>query len=256
VEPDVPPVVAKVVRKGEKAATIHFSMGEPAWSPDFEIASKLEVGKPLPEGWTIKPGQFGPMAMPPKKERGMAVAYRNTKEAFEAEAASRLAWQQVEEERKDRRTALMTAVEYARAYEPGPMEWPGFADEFYRWLRSSPAVSEPAAERDVASKGEGQASAGAMPNAQRHEQPSPAGDTSSVSGGFGEKSGLGEDDTDTKPGEAKATPPSSPSPGFPISPAECDHKAPSGRWLKTTVVDGQARCPRCGESAVIYRESA
>jgi hypothetical protein len=41
------------------------------------------------------------------------------------------------QERTDRRTALMQAIEYAKAYAPGPAEWPGFADEMYDWLRKT-----------------------------------------------------------------------------------------------------------------------
>jgi len=243
VEPDVPPVVAKVVRKGEKNAMIYFSMGEPAWSPDYEIASKLQVGKPLPPDWKVEQGQYGPKALPPKKGGGMAVAYRNTKEAFEAEAASRLAWQQVEEERKDRRTALMQAAELAVAAADDTVQKTLLrADLYYEWLRSSPAVSEPAAERDVAS----------TDSRDSNTTVGRAGGTSSAPGEQATGSTSGEAGAGVEPGGV----PQPASPGFPISPGDCDHKGPSGRWLPTKVIDGQARCPRCGESAVIYRETA
>ena len=106
--------VKTVTDKGDKAALIQLEDGsKPIWTPDREVARTL-LGKPIPADWTIKEGEYGPQALPPRKGAGGMVAYRNTKEAFDAEAKSRAAWQQVEEEKKDRRTALMQAVAIAR----------------------------------------------------------------------------------------------------------------------------------------------
>jgi hypothetical protein len=243
--------VKTVQDKGDKAALLILDDGsKPVWTPDRELARTL-LGKPIPPDWIRKDGEYGPQAFPPKsKGQGR---YRDTKEAFEAEAASRLAWQEVEEERKDRRTALMTAAEVAKAFiaqDPTPKSSPrpaavigDLAETFYQWLRSSPAVSEPVAERDVASKGEAEpTSKGLGPNRVGRPMASPAGDTS-----------VGEGEAPaTRPGEGQPKP----SPGFPMSPAECNHKGISGHWLPTKTVGGQARCPRCGESAVIYMETA
>jgi hypothetical protein len=71
--------------------------------------------------------------------------------------------------------------------------------------------------------------------------------------GAGDPSAEGEA-AGTGPGEGQTKP--SPGPTISTTLDKCTHRGPSGRWLPTKVVDGQARCPRCGESAVKYRESA
>jgi hypothetical protein len=225
-----------------------------AWTPEFPKAEALN-GKPIPDDWSLRDNKqgTGKVLLPPK-ERGQT-AYRNTKEAFEAEAASRLAWQQVEEERKDRRTALMTAIEMLGKVESGVITREvgrRTADWMYDWLRSSPAVSEPVAERDVASTVEQTAEsrpkhgAPAAPDGQ-------AGDTSSVS--------PGEVGTDPEPGEGSAI--GKASPGFPIDPAKCNHKTAAGHWVKWIVPAGTkgigsmepyAVCPKCGTSKLVAME--
>lgn len=95
-----------------------------------EKAADLEIGKPLPEGWELKPPKqegWKPMLKAPKAQRGGgfgggAAAWRNTKEGAHAE-----------QERMDRRTALMQAV--AITVEPNQVLKK--ADEFYSWLRST-----------------------------------------------------------------------------------------------------------------------
>ena len=118
--------------------------------------------------------------------------------------------------------------------------------------KTSPAAGPPSG---VATKGEDRL-AGELQGG------SPAGGTSS---GEGENpsspAGSSSPGTSLAEGEAAGTEPGGGSssltpPGFPIDPANCNHKGSSGRWLPTKLVDGQARCPRCGESALIYRESA
>ena len=101
----------KTVTDRDKGALLHLEDGSaPVWTPDKELARTL-LGKPIPEDWTRREGPYGPQALPPRpKGAGGMVAWRNTKEGFEAEAAGRRRWQEIEEEKKDRRTALMQAV--------------------------------------------------------------------------------------------------------------------------------------------------
>lgn len=67
-------------------------------------ADKLVPG-PLPDGWSVKPSDKGPVVEAPRRGGGggggggFAAAYRNTKEGH-----------YYEQERMDRRTALMQAV--------------------------------------------------------------------------------------------------------------------------------------------------
>jgi len=72
----------------------------------------------------------------------------------------------------------------------------------------------------------------------------------------------GEDAADPsatlEPGEGSGHP-ASPSPGkgiFPVRPEDCTHKSTAGRWLPARQLNGLPVCPRCGMSAVLYRESA
>jgi hypothetical protein len=132
--------------------------------------------------------------------------------------------------------------------------------------RPSPAVTEPAAERDVASKGDRGASGHAV------DSMSPAGGTSSgpEAGGIsakpaqdpgpdstsvvGEAAGVG---TGGGSAEAAATHSAGPaSPGstktYPLDPTKCSHKFPSGRWLKW---DEFGNCPRCGTPQLVAMES-
>jgi hypothetical protein len=229
-------IVKTVTDKGDKAALLILDDGsKPIWTPDRELARSL-VGKPIPADWIRKDGEYGPQAFPPKpKGQGR---YRDTKEAFEAEAKSRAAWQQVEEERKDRRTALMTAQAVWHDHLPAPPQIAEYADRFYEWLRSSPAAG-PAefpsrkASAGIASKGEG---AGGSDS-------SPAGGTSSAE--------LGEVTADPEPGEGTSSAIGKTSPGFPIDPAKCDHRTAAGHWVAWR----QDRCPKCGTPKLIAMES-
>lgn len=88
--------------------------------------------------------------------------------------------------------------------------------------KASPAVNEPAAERDVAS-----------------------GDTSS---GEGEAPG-------TEPGEGTLSAIGKPSPGFPIAPEKCNHRTSGMRWVKWMLVGGAEVCPKCGTPKLVAMES-
>lgn len=85
-----------------------------------------------------------------------------------------------------------------------------------------------------------------------------SGDISSAGGeaaGTG-TGGVGSSSLSSPPGSTKQAVGKSGGNIYPISPDICDHKSQAGRWLPTKQVDGVPRCPRCGESALIYRESA
>ena len=120
-------------------------------------AANLKIDEPLPSGWEVKTSKKGKdyLAVPKTGggKRDFQAAYRNTKEGFEAEADSRLRWQDVEEERRDRRTALMQAIaaeDYPPAQPRDLATWLERADKFYEWLRSN--VSERPTRPDPAGK--------------------------------------------------------------------------------------------------------
>ena len=245
-------LVTGISRKGEKAALLHFKDNtiKPVWTPDFELAQTL-VGKPIPADWVRKDGEYGPQAFPPKKGgSGGAPAWRNTKEGFLAEQEGRQRWQQIEEERKDRRTALMTAVEWLGNADMfgttagNPIT--DMANHFYQWLRSSPAAGPAVTPTEgVATKGVGPVVVAG----------SPAGDTSLAEG---EAAGK-------EPGEGSSSLPSS---GFPIDPSKCDHKRSGGGWVRwktisvnvTSYDDATPQfitnevCPKCGTPKLVAME--
>lgn len=258
------PNVLEVTPKGSNAM-IRFDVGSAAWSPDYDVAKKLEIGKPLPKDWTVREGDYGPQAFPPKPKGGGATAWRNTKEGAEYENASRQRWQQVEEERKDRRTALMTAKDIAvvlesaglrptGSFDPGMPLILGFADTFYEWLRSPSAVGVSAAAEGPASSAQGQnahqaggtTSGGPAANAGQGKAGPP--EHTSAAGADAASAGAGP------PSTTDATVPASRP--YPMSEADCDHKGPSGKWLPRRQIDGAPRCPRCGTVAAKYLEAA
>jgi hypothetical protein len=218
------------------------------WTPEFPKAEALN-GKPIPDDWSLRDNKAGTgkVLLPPKDRQ--ATAYRNTKEAFEAEAASRLAWQQVEEERKDRRTALMQAAEYVGSWDSSShfTDIMPIADFFYEWLRSSPAAGPASPGAGVATTAE----ATTTPVAQASS--GQAGDTSS---------GEGEaPDTGPEGGTLSAIgkPPSG-STKFPVDPAKCNHRTSIGHWVNWYAYpedDGHVIqvCPKCGTPRLIAMES-
>ena len=181
--------VKSVRDKGDKAAILVLEDGVEVWTPDREKAREL-LGKPIPSDWTMREGDYGPQALPPREKKGGggATAWRNTKEGFEAEQNGRLRWQQVEEERRDRRTALMQAV---TAYgQETATQILARADDFYAWLRKSDTTagrgvsdggvgvtgaSDPSASSEVRALGKGLASDGSEPGggSLRGDSPSP-----------------------------------------------------------------------------------
>lgn len=217
--------VVSVERKGEKAAIIHLDGGEKVWSPEYEKAAALTVGQPIPSDWTMKEGDYGPQAFPPRPRGGgggAPAAYRNTKEGFEAEQAGRLRWQEREQDGLNRRTALMQAVAMQAsevAAENGSLL--DLAEDFYLWLR-----------KDQSTK-----SAPIPSGAVGAEAPPSSAPPTSESGGA----------TTTKP---KGKGPSSNTPAS----ATCDHALtsdldPLGKPLRP----GWLRCDGCG---LVWREEA
>lgn len=119
--------VLGITPKGDKAAILSMQDGTKVWTPEKEKAEGL-MGKEIPADWTIKQGDYGPQAFPPREKKGFgpgggAAAFRNTKEG-----------QAIEQERMDRRTALMQAV--AALGDAARVESAlGLAEAYYTWLR-------------------------------------------------------------------------------------------------------------------------
>jgi hypothetical protein len=167
--------VAWVEKKGDTAGIMVMSDETRIWTPDKAKADEL-VGKPIPDDWTQKDGQYGPQAFPPRAARGgggggFAAAFRNSKEG-----------QFYEQERMDRRTALMQAVEFAAKDHEDIYS---LADGFYNWLRQTSGV----AVATVSDNGE--ATAPRLQTSQAQASPSSS------------EGGLGVDGEDT-PGSSSA----------------------------------------------------
>ncbi len=141
--------VLEVTPKGDKAAMLHMADGSQVWTPEMEKATPL-VGKPIPSDWIQKQGDYGPQAFPPREKKGGggfgAAAFRNTKEG-----------QAYDQERMDRRTALMQAVAIRG---PEQAEWSVTADRMYTWLRAPlETAGSSLPSRSRAGKGESTAKA-------------------------------------------------------------------------------------------------
>lgn len=85
--------IKAIEHKGDKAAVLLMDDGARVWTPEYETAEPL-VGKPIPGDWTVKEGQYGPQAFPPKRGGGGPAAFRNTKEGFLLEQEG---WKQKEQ---------------------------------------------------------------------------------------------------------------------------------------------------------------
>jgi hypothetical protein len=108
-----------------KVSHVKFDDGSEA--PGYDLPPGVEVGKPLPDGWEVAQSKSGkPYIKVPKAGKGGfgggAAAFRNTKEG-----------QFYEQERMDRRTALMQAI----ATGVGEEHWHIYADRMYEWLRAT-----------------------------------------------------------------------------------------------------------------------
>lgn len=150
-------MTANVVSVEDRSTGVlmHLDDGSAAvWTPNKEAAVAL-IGKPIPADWFRKDGDYGPQAFPPRPKGGGGgggAAWRNTKEGFAAETEGRQRWQQVEEEKKDRRTALMQATEVLKGQVGAGIETAlrednlgmmgasdivQVAEIFYDWLRET-----------------------------------------------------------------------------------------------------------------------
>lgn len=105
--------------------TVRFDDGSEA--PGYDLPPGLEIGKALPQGWEIATSKNGkPYIKVPKSGKGQQpTAYRNTKDG-----------QAYEQERMDRRTALMQAVALAADDDPTDTVVTT-ADRLYTWLRQT-----------------------------------------------------------------------------------------------------------------------
>jgi len=141
-----------VTAKGDKAAVMKMSDDTLIWTPDKTKADEL-IGKPIPEDWTQKQGEYGPQAFPPREKKGgfggAPAAFRNTKEG-----------QAIEQDQMNRRTALMQAVQWGA--QNNNIDWHGPADAMYAWL-SGDGVVTPSPSSD---KGEAPASPSTPPPSQ------------------------------------------------------------------------------------------
>jgi hypothetical protein len=143
------PTVQRVEAKGDKgAAILHLDDGSKVWTPEMDKAEPL-IGKPIPEDWTRKQGEYGPQVFPPRPKKdgkGFSVAFRNTAEG-----------QAAEQDSIHRSVALTQAVAVGGFGELA--EWKNIlpiADAFYTWLRATagtagkdrPSTTDEAAPRE------------------------------------------------------------------------------------------------------------
>ncbi len=192
--------------------------GVEAWSPDYKLLEEL-VGKEIPEGWVLKDNKAGTgkVLLPPKPKGGGR--WRDTREGAEFDQAGYQRHQEYEQERMDRRTALMQARELLSGTPDGtPAEIVVWAEFFYDFLREP---LKRGAVKEVPSSQPGGASATATQAAPRTSD------------------------------ELKAVPPLSPSPsdtaagGKPVPPRrQCEHEVTK---VVTQERGGQITvCANCG----------
>lgn len=107
---------------------VKFDDGTEAWTPEVVKVEAL-IGKPVPDGWTLREGDRGKQLLPPREKKGggggFSAAFRNTE-----------AGQRVEQDQMNRRTALMQAVTVS--IDQGAVL--KLADDYYAWL-SRPSVT-------------------------------------------------------------------------------------------------------------------
>jgi hypothetical protein len=206
------------------------------------LADALVKGEPLPDGTTEEPPKFDgalPSLRLPRKGGGGGGGWSNTKEAAEFRERSIRAHQLYEQERMDRRTALMQAVALV-GEDRARAEVIRYAEEFYAYLRESAGTVEAPrnAPGSTESDFQGRSGTGSREGATGAPVTAPA---------------------EPEGGGSSAAPPGShvagKAGGYALDPESCNHKFASGKWLATKQASGQPVCPRCGEKAVIYRES-
>lgn len=113
---------------GTTVKVTHLTLEDGREIPGYDLPPGAEAGKPLPDGWEVATSKSGkPYMKAPKPGKGGfggASAFRNTKEG-----------QAIEQERMDRRTALMQGV--AAIGAPDIDLTLTVADQFYVWLRAT-----------------------------------------------------------------------------------------------------------------------
>jgi hypothetical protein len=169
--------VVWVENKGENAILV-MSDDTRVWTPDKAKADAL-VGKEIPADWTIKQGQYGPQALPPRDKKfggGAPAAFRNSEEG-----------QRREQESIHRSVALTQAV--AAGGSENPDLTLARATKFYEWLSGTAVATvsdngeakpepRPQAQASPSTSGgaEPEGEAGSTPPAAPHEHmwvPSP-----------------------------------------------------------------------------------
>jgi hypothetical protein len=216
-----------------------------AWTPQTVEQVQAWNGT-VPDGWELKDSKKGNKVLVEKQQRGGG-GWRQSKEAFELEAAGRLRWQQFEEERKDRRTAAMTVYERTKGMDIRVGTILREAEELYDWIRESAGTVQTPQNRPGSTESDVQATLGVGSRDGASGAPGTAPTEPEGSGG-GDQSAPNES---APPGVHLA----GKAGGYALDPENCNHKFASGKWLATKQVNGQPVCPRCGEKAVIYRES-
>ena len=187
-----------------------------AWTPGDLEAVQAWNGT-VPPTFKLRDGKNGKILVEDKPRGGGS--YSQSKEAFDRSAESRLAWQREEEDRKDRRTALMTAVEgkhYPPAHEQNIDLWLEDASRMYAWLKNPDAVHGKGAASDR-------------------------------SGEEGKAAPAAADSSRDKHG-------SSPEHHFPADPLTCGHRYGTGAPAKVKV-GKQEICRLCGTPWVSAMES-
>jgi hypothetical protein len=226
-----------------------------AWTPQTVEQVQAWNGT-VPDGWELKDSKKGNKVLVEKQQRGGG-GWRQSKEAFELEAAGRLRWQQFEEERKDRRTAAMTVYERTKGMDIRVGTILREAEELYDWLRETSGSGTAPAAVD-GSRDKARPDPGTTPGAPQSGPGSTESDVQAKPGTGSREGAAGAPRTaPTAPGGVQADASQGPAPpgAYPMTPDLCNHKAASGKWLPTRQVQGQPVCPRCGAQAVIYRES-
>jgi hypothetical protein len=144
--------------------------------PGYDLPALPEVGKPLPEGWSVETSKSGKPYIKVPKPRGGGgygggqAAFRNTKEG-----------QAIEQERMDRRTALMQAVTAFDSDGTDPAVLL-IANNFYAWLRETSGGGAERAEASVKAPAS-TTGGGAAPPAEDTNPPASAPDPRTQAGG-------------------------------------------------------------------------
>jgi hypothetical protein len=208
--------VHAVTPKGDKgAALIVLEDNSQVWTPDIEKAKALKIGEPIPSTWTLKQGEYGPQAFPPREGKGGGFKGRSPE------------LEQFIQERMDRRTALMQAVAVYREHLPSILP---FADDLYNWLRSTTSGVA------VLSKGAAVTPASSPAASDPSSAPVKRIDQERVSSSEAEQAGAEDRGQVVGGGEASATcPPHSPDPDAAPTKTGRVPCLTCGVWVKGTV---------------------